>query len=73
MKFSLISKVLSAITILRSFHVLQAEAVPTNNQSFAQWCLQKNSLPTETRKTFEVILKETGTQDCKLANSNCNF
>ena len=68
MELSLTFKVLSAL-ILISFKPQHAEAVPINNQSFEQWCLQKKSLPTETKKTVEVLLKKAGTQNCKLADS----
>ena len=61
--------VLSTATFILSFPSLKAEAVPINNQSFEQWCLQKKSLPTETKKTVEVLLKKAGTQNCKLADS----
>jgi internalin A len=72
MKFPLSLSILSSATVLLSFPISQAKAVPTNNQSFEQWCLQKNFLPAETRKTVELMLKKSGTQDCKLADSKLN-
>ena len=41
----------------------------TDYKSFEQWCLNKDSLSLETRKTVELMLKVSGTKDCKLANS----
>ena len=38
-------------------------------KSFEQWCLNKDSLSVETRKTVELMLKVSATQDCKLADS----
>jgi len=72
MKNSLALSLFSATTVLLSFPVLQAEADPTNNQSFEQWCLQKDSFPVETKKTIEIMLEQAGTQDCKLADSKLN-
>ena len=71
MKLSLPFNVISAL-ILISFQTQQAEAVPTNKQSFEQWCLQKNSLPVETRKTVELLLNKASTQRCKLADLRLN-
>ena len=68
MKSSLTVSVLFIATLLLSFPVLQAVALPNKNQSFEQWCLQKDSLPVKTKRTVEVLLKESGTQDCKLAD-----
>jgi internalin A len=70
--FLTFSVVFSVATVLLSCQALKSETIPTNNQSFEQWCQQKNSLPTETRTTVEVLLKKVNTQDCKLADSKLN-
>ncbi|MFN5262520.1 MAG: leucine-rich repeat domain-containing protein, partial [Pseudanabaena sp.] len=72
MKTFLCISIFSAVTVLLSLQVLRIEASPNNNQSFQQWCLQKDSLPIETRKTVEILLERARTQDCKLANSKLN-
>jgi len=71
MKLSLPFNVISVL-ILISFQTQQAEAVPTNKQSFEQWCLQKESLPVKTRKTVELLLDQASTQRCKLADLRLN-
>ncbi|MEQ8963427.1 MAG: leucine-rich repeat domain-containing protein [Coleofasciculus sp. C2-GNP5-27] len=43
-------------------------AQPSLGSSFRQWCLQRSSLPAETRKTVEVLLIEAGTSDCEKAD-----
>jgi internalin A len=72
MKSSLAFSILSVTTVLLSFPDFRAEANSAKNQSFEQWCLQKEDLPVETRKTVEVMLHKSGTQDCKLADSKLN-
>lgn len=71
MKSSLAFSAISAL-ILISLQTPQAEAVPTNKQSFEQWCLQKDTLPAESRKTVELLLDQAGTQRCKLADLRLN-
>ncbi len=72
MKYSLTFGILSIATALISVHVPPAKAVPNNPQSFEQWCLQKDSLPVETKKTVELLLKKLDTKDCQLADSKIN-
>ncbi len=69
----LVFSIPSTATFVLSFPFLQAEAFLNNNQSFEQWCLQKKSLPTSTKETVEVLLKEAGTQNCKLADMGATF
>jgi internalin A len=38
-------------------------------KSFAQWCTQKSTMPPETRKTIDVLLKKAATADCQQADS----
>ncbi|MEW6497808.1 MAG: leucine-rich repeat domain-containing protein, partial [Cyanobacteriota bacterium] len=40
---------------------------PTTFNSFADWCLHKNSLSEAARHTVEVLLEEAGTSDCNKA------
>ena len=72
MKSSLSLILLSATTVILPCGLKAEAATPINNKSFEQWCLQKNSLPTETRTTVETMLKAAGTQDCRLADSKLN-
>lgn len=72
MKLFLSFGIFSAATFLLFVHSLNAEAVSTENLSFEQWCLQKNSLSPETKNTIDVLLKKSGTQDCKVADKNLN-
>jgi internalin A len=37
--------------------------------NFSQWCSLKNSLPAATKQTIDLLLKESGTKDCQLAES----
>jgi internalin A len=38
------------------------------NKSFTAWCEQKESLPTETKKTIDVLLEKAETTDCQEAD-----
>ena len=48
--------------------VASADPQPSQINSFEAWCRQKESVPTATKKTIDVLLKEAGTKDCKLAD-----
>ncbi len=72
MKSSLHWSILSVVTLLLSFQTPQSGAVLANSPSFEQWCQQKDSLPIETKKTVEVMLKKAGSQDCRLADMKLN-
>ena len=72
MKSSLRFSIASAATLLLSFQVPKVDAAPNNNLNFEQWCRQKDSLSVETKKTVDVMLKKSGTQDCKLAEMKLN-
>jgi len=39
-----------------------------NYHSFADWCVNKASLPADAKHTVEVLLKQAGTQNCQEAN-----
>jgi internalin A len=43
-------------------------ASPSKPQTFLQWCNQKKSVSTDTKRTIDILLQEAGTQDCKLAD-----
>ena len=43
-----------------------------NYKSFEDWCLEKSTLPEDTRITIEILLKKVETQDCKKANRKLN-
>jgi Leucine-rich repeat (LRR) protein len=40
----------------------------SDTKSFEAWCNQRKSVPADTRKTINMLLKEAGTKDCKLAD-----
>ena len=48
-----------------------AAAAPSaqKHKSFAQWCLQRKSVPVDTRHTIDVLLKEAGTNNCQRADA----
>ena len=53
------------------FSALSVAAAPSiqKPQSFAQLCIQKKSVPADTRHTIEVLLKEAGTNNCQQADA----
>jgi internalin A len=34
-------------------------------KSFADWCIERNSLPPETQKTVDLLLQAAGKNDCR--------
>ena len=64
--------VLSVTAILVSAANVRAQVSTPNIQSFEQWCQQKDTLPEETKRTVEILLRQTRTQDCKAANLRLN-
>ena len=62
---------LSSLTLVSLSGVAPCLAV-NQNQSFEKWCLQKNSLPSETQHTIKMLLEIVRTKDCKLADSKLN-
>jgi internalin A len=69
MKASLIVSIFPIATISLCLQSPEVKASRPAPQSFEKWCLQQDSLPSETKKTIDVLLKGAGTKDCKLANS----
>jgi internalin A len=66
---------IALVIILSSMSILPMHAGLTQSErvkSFAQWCEEKNSVSAETRKTIDVLLKESGTDDCQAANLELN-
>jgi internalin A len=64
--------VLSVTAILVSAANVRAQEATPSIQSFEQWCQQKDTLPEETKRTVEILLRQTRTQDCKAANLRLN-
>ena len=58
-----------AICLCSASIVVTAVPSAQKPQSFAQWCLQRESVPTATRHTIDVLLKEAGTNDCQQADT----
>ncbi len=44
-----------------------ASAQQAKPKSFAAWCQQKKSVPTDTRHTIDILLKKAGTNNCEIA------
>ena len=57
-----------ATCLIALLPVLTAQAKPTKVKSFAEWCQQKDTVPAATKQTIDILLKEAGTEDCKLAD-----
>ena len=53
-------------------NVRSASSQQPQPKSFKAWCLQRNSVPADTKQTIDVLLKKADTTDCKLANSKLN-
>jgi internalin A len=61
----------SGLTLL--LQTLPVGAIATHqSKTFAQWCQQRNSAPTATRLTIDLLLTKAGTKNCKLTNSRLN-
>ncbi|MEQ8973891.1 MAG: leucine-rich repeat domain-containing protein [Coleofasciculus sp. C1-SOL-03] len=65
-------KWISVITLFLSIwgwgcEITQA-AEPRLGSSFKQWCLLRESLSDEAKKTVEVLLAQAGTSDCEQAS-----
>ena len=58
-----------AILLLQAVSVQAIPQQQPEAKSFMQFCQQKNSLPLETKRTIDVLLKKVATQNCKIANS----
>jgi internalin A len=58
----------TGLTLLTLALATPVSAQSAKTKSFAQWCQQKNTLPASTKLTIDVLLKTTGTQNCKKAD-----
>jgi internalin A len=45
-----------------------AAALSQQPKTFLQWCQQKKSVSTDTKRTIDILLQEAGTKDCKRAD-----
>ncbi|WP_243406902.1 leucine-rich repeat domain-containing protein [Cuspidothrix issatschenkoi] len=67
MKLSLV--VTTIFTLTLGFYTPKVTAAPIKTpKTFTEWCQQKASLPQETRRTVEALLKVAKTQNCSQAN-----
>jgi internalin A len=64
--FTLLGIIISSVSVLPVF---PAAGQAVNTKSFTQWCQNKLSVPVETRKTINLLLKKTATNNCQIANS----
>ncbi len=55
--------------LLQSILATAAPSQPAKTKTFAQWCQQKNSVPAATKLTIDLLLKQAGTKNCKLADA----
>jgi hypothetical protein len=58
----------SSVFLLQSLTVGAKSPPRPQVKSFAQCCLQRKSVPVATRHTIDVLLKEAGTNNCRLAD-----
>jgi internalin A len=72
MKSSLKLGILAATTVFLSVHSVEVAASQNKDQSFEQWCIQRNSISKEARKTVDVLLQKVSTQDCVMAAIRLN-
>jgi len=67
MKLSLVATTIFTLTL--GFYTPKVTAAPIKTpKTFKEWCQQKASLPQETRRTVEALLKVAKTQNCSQAN-----
>ncbi|MFO5492442.1 MAG: leucine-rich repeat domain-containing protein, partial [Cuspidothrix sp.] len=67
MKLSLV--VTTIFTLTLGFYTPKVTAALTKTpKTFIEWCEQKASLPQETKRTVEALLKVPETQNCSQAN-----
>ena len=67
MKLSVVATTIFTLTL--GFYTPKVTAAPIKTpKTFKEWCQQKASLPQETRRTVEALLKVAKTQNCSQAN-----
>jgi internalin A len=59
---------LSQLLLWNMASIGSASPQRTKPKSFAQWCSQKESVSAGARHTIDVLLKETGSKNCKKAD-----
>ncbi|MBO1059010.1 MAG: leucine-rich repeat domain-containing protein, partial [Dolichospermum sp. JUN01] len=67
MKLALVAATIFTLTL--GFYTPKVTAAPIKTpKTFKEWCQQKASLPQETRRTVEALLKVAKTRNCSQAN-----
>ena len=67
MKLSLVATTIFILTL--GFYTPKVTAAPIKTpKTFKEWCQQKASLPQETKRTVEALLKVAKTRNCSQAN-----
>jgi internalin A len=67
MKLSVVATTIFTLTL--GFYTPKVTAAPIKTpKTFKEWCQQKASLPQETKRTVEALLKVAKTQNCSQAN-----
>ena len=67
MKLSVVATTIFTMTL--GFYTPKVTAAPIKTpKTFKEWCQQKASLPQETRRTVEALLKVAKTRNCSQAN-----
>jgi len=67
MKLSLVATTIFTLTL--GFYTPKVTAAPIKTpKTFKEWCQQKASLPQETKRTVEALLKVAKTRNCSQAN-----
>ena len=67
-KIFILASLLGIFCQLLSLTAVSAQQTNTK-KSFAQWCQQKNSVPTATKQTIDSLLERAGTQNCQQADA----
>ncbi|MEI6445916.1 MAG: leucine-rich repeat domain-containing protein, partial [Nostocales cyanobacterium ELA583] len=67
MKLALVATTIFTLTL--GLYTPKVTAAPIKTpKTFKEWCQQKASLPQQTRRTVEALLKVAETQNCSQAN-----
>jgi Leucine-rich repeat (LRR) protein len=58
-----------SILLLSAIPLTRVSAQQANTKSFATWCQERNSAPTDTKHTIDELLIKAGTKDCQQADT----
>jgi Leucine-rich repeat (LRR) protein len=61
-------KFISAIAVVALTQPIEVKAEISTPKTFGNWCVQKESVSRESKKTIEAVLAEVGTKNCQVAD-----